>query len=75
MENSNYSDQLLLSLLPIPNDYLSIPIDLQDERNFIFWKLVWDERKGKFSKKPVNPKNFNYGGQNDWTAANLGPRP
>ena len=65
MENSKYSDQLLLSLLPIPNDYLSIPSGLQDERNFIFWKLVWDERKGKFSKKPVNPKNFNYGGQND----------
>jgi len=65
MENSKFSDQPLLSLLPIPNDYLSIPVGLQDERNFIFWKLVWDERKGKFSKKPVNPKNFKHGGQND----------
>ncbi|WP_215318216.1 AAA family ATPase [Polynucleobacter sp. UB-Siik-W21] len=52
-------------MLPNPNDYLTIPTGLQKERNFIFWKLVWDDRKGKFKKKPVNPQTLCFGGQND----------
>jgi len=65
MENSINHNQLLLRLLPSLNDYLTIPIGLQQERSFIFWKLVWNERKGKFDKIPINPCNFRYGGQND----------
>ena len=65
MENSINHNQLLLRLLPSLNDYLTIPIGLQQERSFIFWKLVWNERKDKFDKKPINPYNFRYGGQND----------
>lgn len=58
-------NQLLQSLIPNPKDYETVPTGLQRERHFIFWKLVWNDHRGKFEKSSVNPITQKFGGQND----------
>lgn len=65
MHNSTNQNHQLQDLIPDPKNYHCIPAGLQAERSFIFWKLVWDDRRDKFTKKPVNPKTLKFGGQND----------
>ena len=65
MDNSTNHNHQLRGLIPDPKNYQNVPAGLRAERSFIFWKLVWDERMDKFTKKPVNPKTLRFGGQND----------